>query len=104
MKKKFKDHIQTYEWRQHALRRFVRLVHPRIECDIVPLHDMFGPSTERPDLTAIVVSRETEEGGHKVNEKRKEKGGGGIGCRFESECRFDSWCASCVAQAWARWT
>jgi phosphopantetheine adenylyltransferase len=39
-----------------------------------PLHDMFGPSTARGDLQALVVSEETLSGGHLVNTRRVELG------------------------------
>jgi len=35
------------------------------------LHDMYGPSL-RNKLNALIVSKESEKGGHKVNEKRVE--------------------------------
>ncbi len=38
------------------------------------LHDMFGPSTARAELQALVVSHETLSGGKMVNDKRLENG------------------------------
>ncbi len=72
--KKHKDSLESFEIRKANLEQLVKLINQNISCDIVPLRDMFGPSGDRPELQAIVVSKETEKGGALVNAKRAENG------------------------------
>ncbi|KIH90266.1 pantetheine-phosphate adenylyltransferase family protein [Sporothrix brasiliensis 5110] len=43
-----------------------------VQC--VRIHDAFGPTVERQDITSLVVSGETRSGGRAVNEKRAARG------------------------------
>ena len=70
--KKFSNVLQQWSYRALWLQQFVALINPTIECECVELHDMYGPSGDRPELDVLIVSAETESGGYKVNEKRKE--------------------------------
>jgi predicted metal-dependent HD superfamily phosphohydrolase/phosphopantetheine adenylyltransferase len=70
VKKKHREYMQSYAQREFALERFIHNINPSIRIDIVPLVDMFGPSGIRPELQAIVVSKETAKGGGMVNAER----------------------------------
>ncbi|KAK4688641.1 pantetheine-phosphate adenylyltransferase, partial [Tremellales sp. Uapishka_1] len=43
------------------------------QLDIQEIHDAFGPTAYEPDIQALVVSRETRQGGEMVNRLRGEK-------------------------------
>lgn len=66
--------MEPYNERRVALEWWVRLINPTIVCEVQPIHDMYGPSADRVNLTAIVVSEETASGGPAVNKKRGENG------------------------------
>ena len=44
------------------MRAFLCLFRPGIEYQIVPLNDVYGPTSTDPDIQALVVSRETVSG------------------------------------------
>jgi len=70
--KKYLHELESWPARLHSVLGFLSLVAPGLAVDIVPLHDMYGPSGDRPNLRALVVSEETVAGGPKVNEKRRD--------------------------------
>lgn len=72
--KKFPAQMESWTVRLHSVLSFLTLVHPGLAVDLVPLHDMYGPSGDRAYLTCLVVSEETAAGGPMVNAKRKENG------------------------------
>ena len=73
--KKFAAHIESWPMRYQNVLTFLSLVtSSQVEVDMVPLHDMYGPSGDRATLKALVVSEETIKGGPLVNAKRKENG------------------------------
>jgi phosphopantetheine adenylyltransferase/dephospho-CoA kinase len=53
-----------------TLKDFSEDVDPCLTYNVVPITDMYGPSTEDPTLDMILVSEETIKGGEMVNEKR----------------------------------
>lgn len=50
---------------------FVKEVDESVECQVVLISDMYGPTKFDPNLNMLVVSTETFKGGLKVNELRK---------------------------------
>lgn len=46
----------------------------RLMISVERLHDGFGPTLTDPDISALVVSRETRNGGQAVNDERRAKG------------------------------
>ncbi len=71
--KKFAQTMQSLEDRTSAVEKFVKGLKPGIEVVIEELVDMYGPSLY-PDAELLIVSKETESGGHQVNKTRIEKG------------------------------
>ncbi|GAA5842160.1 hypothetical protein JCM9279_002802 [Rhodotorula babjevae] len=71
--KKFKHLLQPIDERMRAVRRFVELVRPSVECDAVPLQDVYGPTANDPTIEALVVSDETRAGGDSINTLRAER-------------------------------
>ncbi|VDN02125.1 unnamed protein product [Thelazia callipaeda] len=65
--------MEPLEKRLEAIRDFVEDVSNNVRCEMHPILDPYGPSIVDPDLKAIIVSSETEKGGHAVNERRREK-------------------------------
>ncbi|XP_072949345.1 bifunctional coenzyme A synthase isoform X2 [Epargyreus clarus] len=66
--------VEPVEDRMKAVYEFLTDINPDLEYNIVPLHDMYGPTKDDPRFQLIIVSEETIRGAEKVNEKRKEKG------------------------------
>uniref|UniRef100_A0A0R3RRY8 CTP_transf_like domain-containing protein n=1 Tax=Elaeophora elaphi TaxID=1147741 RepID=A0A0R3RRY8_9BILA len=65
--------MEPFEKRAKAVQEFVKDISCSVRCEVHPIMDRYGPSIVDPDLKAIVVSNETEKGGHAVNDKRKER-------------------------------
>jgi len=65
------EKIESYKIRHQNLEKFFKnyLTYDR-RIDIVPLSDIFGPSTTKKEYDAIVVSKETFTNAIKINEKR----------------------------------
>ncbi|BGP50532.1 hypothetical protein JCM10450v2_006451 [Rhodotorula kratochvilovae] len=68
--KKFKHLLEPLAERIRAVERFVALVRPSIQCDAVPLQDVYGPTAHDPSIEALVVSDETRAGGDSINALR----------------------------------
>jgi pantetheine-phosphate adenylyltransferase len=44
------------------VRGFLKSFRPGLVYDIVPIHDVYGPTAVDPDIQALVVSKETMKG------------------------------------------
>jgi pantetheine-phosphate adenylyltransferase len=55
--------METIEQRMEGVREFLELFRPQIEHDVVPISDVYGPTSIDPDIQALVVSKETIAGG-----------------------------------------
>eukprot|EP00732_Lithocolla_globosa_P005479 Lithocolla_globosa_v1_NODE_5692_length_1200_cov_12.987773.p1 type:complete len:318 gc:universal NODE_5692_length_1200_cov_12.987773:161-1114(+) len=73
-KKALKQFIEPVAFRCESVVRFLKVFRNDLSYVVVPITDMFGPSTVDPVLQAIVVSAETFDGGNKVNEERVKNG------------------------------
>ncbi len=62
---------ESYNERKRALEKFLRKFGKR--CEIVKLHDAYGPAATDAELDAIVVSEETKHRAIEINEMRKKK-------------------------------
>lgn len=71
--KEYRDFLEAYDTREQTVREFLRIIAPETEIEIVPLRDPYGPTIERSDLKALIVSKETEEGARQVNEERAKR-------------------------------
>ncbi|KAI0032261.1 Nucleotidylyl transferase [Vararia minispora EC-137] len=71
--KKHREYLEDITTRIRRTREFLELVKPGIEYYIVPLHDVYGPTGEDPDVQALVVSHETISGGQAIDEIRRER-------------------------------
>jgi len=60
--------------RVEAVRSFVTDIKPRLQYNIVPINDPFGPPITEPNFDCIVVSRETVRGGDAINKRRLAQG------------------------------
>ncbi|CAG9535552.1 unnamed protein product [Cercopithifilaria johnstoni] len=65
--------MEPFEKRAKAVQEFVEDISCSVRCEVHPIMDPYGPSIVDPDLKAIIVSNETEKGGHAVNDRRKER-------------------------------
>ncbi|VDK75973.1 unnamed protein product [Litomosoides sigmodontis] len=65
--------MEPFEKRAKAVQEFVEDISCSVRCEVHPIVDPYGPSIIDPTLKAIVVSNETEKGGHAVNDRRKER-------------------------------
>ncbi|EKX32841.1 hypothetical protein GUITHDRAFT_81952, partial [Guillardia theta CCMP2712] len=71
--KTMRDVMQPFEQRQVRLLQLLQSLRDSVRYEIVPISDPFGPSIVDEQLQCIVVSRETERGGHSVNKRRVDR-------------------------------
>ncbi|GAA5904825.1 hypothetical protein JCM6882_003215 [Rhodosporidiobolus microsporus] len=72
--KKLPHLLEPLAARMRNVERFMDLVRPGVEKEVVPLTDVYGPTAHDPTIRALVVSDETRSGGDAINELRKKKG------------------------------
>ncbi|KAF9427871.1 hypothetical protein BGZ94_003955 [Podila epigama] len=68
--KKFKEFMEPLDKRIAAVKTFLRVFKRSLTCEVVPIHDMYGPTTIDKQLQALMVSKETAKGGEAVNKER----------------------------------
>jgi len=73
-KKDNRDVLESLPERIRNVRLFLEIVKPGLVCDIVPIHDVYGPTATDTNIQALVVSKETASGGKAVDKCREEKG------------------------------
>ena len=62
-KKDNRDVLESLPERIQGVHRFMELFKPSLVYDIVPIHDVYGPTATDPNIQALVVSKETALGG-----------------------------------------
>lgn len=72
--KKYKEFLETVDQRCNNVKKFLALLKPTLKVEIVLIKDVCGPTGTVPEIEALVVSRETVQGGEFVNKTRIEKG------------------------------
>ncbi|GAA5991790.1 hypothetical protein JCM10908_001143 [Rhodotorula pacifica] len=72
--KKYRHLLEPLSVRIQHVQNFIALVRPEIECDCVPLQDVYGPTANDPEIEALVVSDETRSGGEAISSLRASKG------------------------------
>ncbi|BGP18736.1 hypothetical protein JCM10213_009215 [Rhodosporidiobolus nylandii] len=73
--KKHAQYLESLAQRTLAVERFIELLRPTVQHDVVPLQDVYGPTAYDPEIGALVVSDETRAGGDTINRLRAaEKG------------------------------
>ncbi|GAA6046054.1 hypothetical protein NBRC10513_002056 [Rhodotorula toruloides] len=85
--KKHRDLLEPLNVRIRNVQSFVALIRPEIQCECVPLQDVYGPTANDPSIQALVVSDETKAGGDTINKLRTSR----------SLPPLDVWCISLVA-------
>lgn len=71
--KKYAEVMQSYMIRRQAVEEFLSYVFPQLEVETYMLHDVAGPAGAIEGIDALVLSRETVQGGQEVNRIRKAK-------------------------------
>ncbi|CAL9729500.1 phosphopantetheine adenylyltransferase [Monosporozyma unispora] len=72
--KKYKEYLESFSDRKNNVINFIRILKPQLHVEIIPLHDVCGPTGTVPEIECLIVSRETVKGGDFVNKTRKERG------------------------------
>lgn len=72
--KEFKECMEPFAKREDNVLDFLHLLKPQLLVDIIPLHDVCGPTGTVPEIECLIVSRETVKGGEIVNKTRMERG------------------------------
>lgn len=66
--------IKPIEVRQAEVESFLRDVKPWLKFDVVPIHDVYGPTAWDDKLEGLIISAETAKGGDLINMEREKKG------------------------------
>ncbi len=66
--------VATYDERLEDLKKILMRRKVLDRAEIIPLQDPYGVTLSSGCIKAIVVSKETEQVAHKINEKRRAKG------------------------------
>ena len=72
--KAYANLIEPYNIRAGRVRDFLKRLAPHLKVEISELNDATGVGGVLSDLQACVLTKETEKGGHMVNQKRRENG------------------------------
>jgi hypothetical protein len=62
-KKDNRDVLESLPERIRNVRLCLEIFKPSLVCDIVPIHDVYGPTATDANIQALVVSKETASGG-----------------------------------------
>ncbi len=54
--------LEPFETRVENVRRFGQTFNPKLEYDVVPINDVYGPTAWDANIQALVLSHETQEG------------------------------------------
>ena len=68
--KLYKEFIQDFDLRKKIIEDYCHLHKPEVECNIVRLTDVAGPSGSDPTIQAILVTEETSKSVPIINEMR----------------------------------
>ena len=55
--------LESLPERMRGVQQFMELFKPSLVYEIVPIHDVYGPTATDPNIQALVVSKETASGG-----------------------------------------
>ncbi len=70
--KQFASTIEPYAARFHSVKQYCR--RHNIQCEVVELTDIFGPTLEHTPIQALIVTEETVAGAKKINDTRQKLG------------------------------
>jgi len=73
-KKSNKEVLEDLPTRISKVTSFLSLFRPGLIYDVVPIHDVYGPTGWDPNIQALVVSKETLSGAASIASLRTEKG------------------------------
>ncbi|KAF9174483.1 hypothetical protein BGX21_007368 [Mortierella sp. AD011] len=71
--KKFKEYIEPLNKRIEDVEKFLRIFKRGLVYEVVPIHDIYGPTITDDNLQTLMVSKETLKGGDAVNEERRKR-------------------------------
>lgn len=69
-----KTKVNNFHQRKKELEDFLREKGLMDRAEILEIHDVYGPTSEESDIEALIVTRDSKDGGEEVNKKRKELG------------------------------
>ncbi|KAF9987642.1 hypothetical protein BGZ65_002731 [Modicella reniformis] len=71
--KKYVQYMESLDKRIEMVKRFLRTFKRGLIYEVVPIHDIYGPTIIDDKLQALMVSKETLKGGAAVNEERENR-------------------------------
>lgn len=66
--------LESLSLRTENVRKFLTLIARQLELDLVPIHDVYGPTAYDPDISALVISEETRSGAGSIADLREKRG------------------------------
>lgn len=61
-RKAYRELLESIDVRIGHVRSFLKLFKPGLLYDVVPIHDVYGPTAVDPNIQALIVSKETVKG------------------------------------------
>lgn len=72
--KAYKELITSYPERESQVQELINILNPKLNTQIIPLYDPYGPTISDPKVDCIVVSDETKGVVEDINQRRRSKG------------------------------
>lgn len=73
-KSKFQINAKKYNERKNELETFLQEKKLLDRAEIVEIHDVYGPALSDDRIEALVITKDSQDGGYQVNDKRKQLG------------------------------
>ena len=73
MNKTLAELIEPLDKRIAAVKGFLQDVRPEVQIDVVPITDVYGPTSWDAGLDCLVITADSSKGSEAVNQERKKR-------------------------------